>query len=221
MVLPWKPPRKAMMPWRPVVLRASLTAPSTASAPEFIVMNDSMPSGVTSRKFSANRISDSERGVVAIVGPCKGTIEPYVPHLIRNTRQLKELLTEGPADEAARLAFNPSRDPGEEVRGAESVLILRANNAQQGTILMQNASTVVLHTMLSKWWGIQASLVGLEREAGTLGGLGQKITISYPRACMDVKKAGKRHRQPRASVERFGGTLVGIEGYRQNEITAQ
>ena len=39
-------------------LAASFTAPSTASAPEFIGMNDSMPSGVTWPDFSAQSTSE-------------------------------------------------------------------------------------------------------------------------------------------------------------------
>ena len=35
-VRPWNAPRKAMMSLRPVALRASLIAPSTASAPELV-----------------------------------------------------------------------------------------------------------------------------------------------------------------------------------------
>ena len=131
-------------------------------------------------RAGADRIADTPRGVVAIVGPCEGDIEPYKPLLFRSPSKLKELLGSGNLYDAARFAFEPSNDDKRDVKGASSVLVVRANNAQQGTILIQNSDDETLHTLLSKAWGIKASRVTLKREGGTLGGLGQKLTISYP-----------------------------------------
>ena len=44
-VRPWNPPRNAMIPGRPVTRRASLSAPSIASEPEFRNITESSGAG--------------------------------------------------------------------------------------------------------------------------------------------------------------------------------
>ena len=73
-VLPWNPPRKAITACRPDVLRASLTAASTASAPELAKPNISIPGGV----ISASRSADLDDRLVAEDASRVG----HPPHLL-------------------------------------------------------------------------------------------------------------------------------------------
>ena len=77
-------------------------------------------------RAGGDRLSETTRGVVAIVGPCEGEIEPYTPYLFRSTRSLKKLLGEGKLYDAARLALEPSNDDRREVKGASAVVVVRA-----------------------------------------------------------------------------------------------
>ena len=58
-VRPWKAPRKATRPGRPVTRRASLSAASTASAPEFPKKTVSSGSGQASASRAASRPTGS------------------------------------------------------------------------------------------------------------------------------------------------------------------
>ena len=58
-VRPWKAPRKAMMPGRPVTRRASFRAASTASAPELPKKTVSSGSGQASASMAARRPTGS------------------------------------------------------------------------------------------------------------------------------------------------------------------
>jgi len=54
-VRPWKPPRNAMIPGLPVTRRASFSAPSIASEPEFRNMTESRGSGNVAASSTARR----------------------------------------------------------------------------------------------------------------------------------------------------------------------
>jgi hypothetical protein len=59
-VRPWKPPSKAMIAGRPVARRASFSAPSIASEPEFMKNTVSIGSGRVSATIEARRTTGSE-----------------------------------------------------------------------------------------------------------------------------------------------------------------
>ena len=59
-VRPWNPPRNAMIPGRPVTRRASLSAPSIASEPEFRNITESSGAG----NVAASAAASSEIGAV-------------------------------------------------------------------------------------------------------------------------------------------------------------
>ena len=67
-VRPWKPPRKATIPGRPVTRRASLSAASIASDPEFRNMTVSIGSGSVAASISA-RVATGWLKPIAPVGP--------------------------------------------------------------------------------------------------------------------------------------------------------
>jgi hypothetical protein len=58
-VRPWKAPRKAMMPGRPVTRRASLSEASTASVPELPKKTVSSGAGHASASIAASRPTGS------------------------------------------------------------------------------------------------------------------------------------------------------------------
>jgi len=58
-VRPWNPPSKARIAGRPVARRASLSAPSTASEPEFRKKTVSSGSGSESATIEASRTTGS------------------------------------------------------------------------------------------------------------------------------------------------------------------
>ena len=81
-VRPWKPPRKAMIPGRPVTRRASLSAPSIASEPEFRNMTES--SGVRERRRELDR--QAEIGSVkpiALIGPISRSTWAWIAAVTR------------------------------------------------------------------------------------------------------------------------------------------
>ena len=67
-VRPWKPPRKAMIPGRPVTRRASLSAASMASDPEFRKITVSIGSGRVAASRSAS-VATGWLNPIASVGP--------------------------------------------------------------------------------------------------------------------------------------------------------
>ncbi len=58
-VRPWKPPRKATIPGRPVTRRANLSAASIASLPELRKKTESMGSGSVAASSLARRTTGS------------------------------------------------------------------------------------------------------------------------------------------------------------------
>ena len=81
-VRPWKPPRNAMIPGRPVTRRASLSAPSIASEPELRNMTESSGSG----KVAANAAASSEIGAVnpiALIGPISRSTWAWIAAVTR------------------------------------------------------------------------------------------------------------------------------------------
>ena len=68
-VRPWKPPVKAMTPPRPVAIRDSFSAPSTASAPEL---------QKNTRGSSMNGTSAPRRSASSIAGPCRVTTDVWI-----------------------------------------------------------------------------------------------------------------------------------------------
>ena len=60
-VRPWNPPRKAMIPGRPLTRRASLSAASIASEPEFRNITESSGSGKVAASSSARRLIGSAK----------------------------------------------------------------------------------------------------------------------------------------------------------------
>ena len=67
-VRPWKPPRKAMIPGRPVTRRASLSAPSIASDPEFRNMTESSGCGNVAARAVASSLIGAVKPI-ALIGP--------------------------------------------------------------------------------------------------------------------------------------------------------
>ena len=63
-VRPWNPPRNATIPGRPVTRRASLSAPSMASEPEFRNITESSGAGkvaARSRREARDRLGEADR----------------------------------------------------------------------------------------------------------------------------------------------------------------
>lgn len=120
-----------------------------------------------------------ETGVVLIVGPCDGPIKPHTPVEFYTDRSLSDFLGEGEAYDAARAAFNPSRDDPNEVRGAQRVIVVRANSAVQASdIIYETApATGPLLDVLSVAYGLKANRISHKLEAGTSGGPGKKYTV--------------------------------------------
>jgi len=118
-----------------------------------------------------------ESGVVCIVGPCEGKIQPLVPYYFRKSHNLQEQLGSGELFDAARFAFNPSRDDPQEIRGAQQVIAVRANPATQSTLTLQSGAAADLIDLTSVGYGEYANQITATVAAGTDGALGKKLTI--------------------------------------------
>ncbi|MEA3224958.1 MAG: hypothetical protein U9Q07_03340, partial [Planctomycetota bacterium] len=119
-----------------------------------------------------------ESGVVCLIGPCEGAIQPKVPYFFRSPNNLKEFLGEGELYDAARFAFKPSREDPQQVRGASKVIAVRANPAVQGSLDLESAGLDDLINLTSVIYGIKANQISAAMAAGTLGGPSKKITVA-------------------------------------------
>jgi len=119
-----------------------------------------------------------ESGVVCIVGPCEGKIQPKVPYPLRNSQSLKELLGSGELYDACRFAFDPSREDPQEVRGAQKVIAVRANPATQGSKTLLSSAPANLISLTSVSYGIQANQIAVAVATGTLLAFSKKLTVS-------------------------------------------
>lgn len=118
-----------------------------------------------------------ESGIVALVGECAGSIPPKDPTNFRTPKRLKELLGSGPLYDAARFAFEPSREDPSLVRGASRVVGVRVNPATQGTLPLKNGSSANLVTLKTRAYGSQAAGISVQVDAGTRGAFSKKLTI--------------------------------------------
>lgn len=119
-----------------------------------------------------------ESGVVCIIGECEGAIEPKVPYVLRNSQALKELLGSGDLYDAARFAFDPSREDPQEVRGASKVIAVRANPATQSTLALKSPTSADLIDLTSVAYGAKANQISVAVAAGTDAGPSKKLTVS-------------------------------------------
>ena len=128
-------------------------------------------------------------GIVAILGECEGEIAPNTPTRFRlgAGAYLKKQLNKGPLYDAARLAFKPSRNDPNEVRGASEVLAIRVNVALQSSSTLTGTGPVDLITLTSRGYGIAQNGLARTIAAGTLGAYGKKLTLSRPGYVDEVK----------------------------------
>ena len=137
------------------------------------------------RQNSIQRVNGSEpgvleSGVVAILGTCEGTIQPNTVTEYRGgaNATLKRELVKGDLYDAARFAFDPSRNDRQEVRGASKVLAIRVNAATQATLDLEDGSSNDLINMTTRAYGAAANGVAATVAAGTSGAYGKKLTVS-------------------------------------------
>ena len=81
-VRPWNPPRNAMIPGRPVTRRASLSAPSIASEPEFRNITESSGSGNVAASAAARREIGSVNPI-ALIGPISRSTWAWIAAVTR------------------------------------------------------------------------------------------------------------------------------------------
>lgn len=117
-----------------------------------------------------------ESGTVAIVGECRGAIQPGVAFEIRSPSPLKAALGSGALYDAARFAFAPSRNP--DVKGAAKVIAVRVNPATAAALVLYSSAPAGLITLASVPYGSSANALRVAVAAGSQGGLGRKITTS-------------------------------------------
>ena len=137
------------------------------------------------RQNSIQRVNGSEpgileSGVVAILGTCEGTIQPDTVMEYRGgvNATLKAELVKGDLYDAARMAFDPSRNDKQEVRGASKVLAIRVNAATQATLDLEDGAGNDLLNMTTRAYGVAANGVAATVAAGASGAYGKKLTIS-------------------------------------------
>jgi hypothetical protein len=127
-------------------------------------------------------------GIVCILGEGEASIQPKVLKKYKkgsNARAKSEL--SGDLLEALRIAFQPSNDDPQRVRGASEVWMMRVNPATQSTLDLENGSGSDNINLTSRGYGIAENGIQAKIEAGTSGALGKKLTINKPGFTAEVK----------------------------------
>lgn len=117
-----------------------------------------------------------ESGVVAIVGECRGSIQPKVAFEITSPSKVKAALGSGVLYDAARFAFKPSRDL--DVRGASKLVVVRVNPATRASSTLSSSAPASLITLSAVPYGSEGNAIKRTVAAGSGGGLGRKLTLS-------------------------------------------
>lgn len=132
----------------------------------------------TVQRFDGASPGFLQSGIVAIIGEGTATIQPKVISRYRkgsDVRVKSEL--SGDLREAARIAFNPSNDDPNIVRGATEVLVIKPNPSTQSTLDLEDGSSNDYINLTSRIYGVEANGVSTLIAAGTSGAFGKKLTI--------------------------------------------
>lgn len=157
-------------------------------------------------------------GIVAIIGSCTSG-QPKVPTVFSSPGQLKGALGSGPAYDGARRAFSPSTQQveGNFVR-PQLVYVVRADQATQSALTLQDANSVDSLVLTSKDYGIQNNLINAMVKASTQYPTTPAInvTLSYNGALEQYNNIGK---DPVLKIKYTGGAATAVVTITSSGLT--
>ncbi|VVB53211.1 Uncharacterised protein [uncultured archaeon] len=157
-------------------------------------------------------------GIVAIVGSCTSG-QPKVPTVFSSPGQLKGALGSGPAYDGARRAFSPSTQQveGNFVR-PQLVYVVRADQATQSALTLQDANSVDSLVMTSKDYGTQNNLINAMVKASTQYPTTPaiNITLAYNGALEQYNNIGK---DPVIKITYSGGAATAVVTVTSSGLT--
>ena len=134
--------------------------------------------GVTSEN-EANELAGkaaASKGYVAYLYEAERGGEPWVPVILTSPSAVRRQLPARLATIVSKLAFSPSTDTPRIPTGAQAVVLVRVNPAQQAALDLVDANDIAGVNVLAKDWGNYGSDIIATVEAGTTKG--KKFTVA-------------------------------------------